>query len=126
MKTVLLLALALTSITAFSATLSDQPTRLEFDKYYVNAEKAGTVTVNVDVEEVKVGCHGLDNFYSKETLSTGEVLVTKTHLMHTMEMCRPAPEQVVKTGISFKLSFKRKDGGATPIIVPAGAKVILE
>ena len=124
MKNFAALVLVLASFSAFSKVeLSDLKEKKEFDYYLVHSDKAAVVTVNVDVESVRVDCHGLDYLYTKDVLSTGEILVSKQGLVHTMQMCMPARDYVATTGISFNLIFKNKWGGHERLLVPAGAKV---
>lgn len=127
MKKIAVLALVLASFNAFAKVeLSGLNDKKEFDQYYVSSNKAATVTVKVDVEVRRVDCHGLDALYSKDVLSTGEILVSKQPLMHTMQMCSPGTDYVATSGISFKVAFKNKFGGTERILIPTGSKIVLE
>lgn len=127
MKSLIATALLVTSFTSFAEvkieTFQEQKV---FTQHFVSSNKAGKVTVKVDYAKVQVDCHGLDAIYSKNSLSSGEILVMKQPLMHTMEMCGPAPLKTVNSGIKFTVEFKESYGGTKVILAPADSLVTAE
>lgn len=126
MKTFIAMALMATSLSSFAeAKLQSYGERKEYEQYFVSSDKAGTVTVKVDSQSVTTDCHGLSFAYTKDTLSNGTIMINKEALAHTMQMCGPET-YVVEDGIKFTVEFKRKYGGYQMIMVPVGAKVVVE
>lgn len=127
MKTVIASMLLVMSVSSFaSVELSNIVEKKEFDQYMVQSSNGGKVTVKVDNEIRRVDCHGLDEKYTLDVLSTGETLISKHFLAHTMQMCAPGTDYVATSGISFVVSFKESYGGSKIIMVPTNAKVTLE
>ena len=120
-------ALMISSLSVFAKVeVKNYNERKEFEQYVVQTDKAGKVTVNIDREIRRVDCHGLSEKYTYDMLSTGEIIVNKQYLMHTMMMCPPGTDYVATSGISFTVEFKESYGGSKTILVPANSKVIAE
>jgi hypothetical protein len=114
------------SVSSFaSVELGSIIEKREFDQYILQSSKAAKVTVKVDNEVRRVDCHGLDEKYSRDVLSTGEILISKHSLAHTMQMCGPGTDYVATSGISFTVTFKESYGGSQAVLVPANAKITL-
>ncbi|MBC7714671.1 MAG: hypothetical protein H7177_15100 [Rhizobacter sp.] len=127
MKKIVCAALFLVSFSSFAEVkLSSYTEKKEFEQYLINTDKPATITVKVDVEDRKVDCHGLSERYSKSTLVTGEIIVTKQMLAHTMNMCLPGTDRVETSGISFNVVVKTKYGGSALVLVPSDSKITIE
>ena len=128
MKMFIAAALMVTSLSSFAAgvELRSYGEKKEFDQYYVSSDKAAKIVVGVDSEPVRVDCHGLSFLYTQNKLANGSILVTKEGLMHTMQMCSPGQDHVAQSGTQVTVEFTRSFGGTQLILVPAGAKVVIQ
>lgn len=127
MKMFIASMLMITSLSVFAKVeVQNLQDRKEFEQYIIQSDKAGKFTVSVDEEVLRVDCHGLSTAYFRSDLSTGEILIDKQNVLHTMNMCPPAVDHVATSGIHFTVEFKQSYGGTKIILVPVNAKVLVK